>query len=164
KNVPGVRFVTARELLQVYGNPSPPHPDRKPIAVHMAARQTFLETSGGPLSAADMLLALLGMDTHFIEGPVTRATSSFHGESLTRHWIRARSSSIIGVQFHESLSPFRPTATLIGFGNRASAATRRPSYAHNRSAGSHTRHQLYRRSGHRARHTGGSRSEDHQQR
>jgi signal peptidase I len=52
-------------------------------------------------------------------------------------------SSIIGSQFHESLSPFRLTAAMAGFRNRASAATRRRSYAHDRSPGSHTRHQLH---------------------
>ena len=84
KNVPGVRFVTARELLQLYGNPSAPRADRKQIATHLAARQTFLEVPGGALSAADMLVALLGMDPEYVDGPVSRATSTVRDETITR--------------------------------------------------------------------------------
>jgi len=84
KSVPGVRFVTARELLQLYGKPSPQRLDRAPIAAHLAARQTFLETGEGALSAADMLLALLGMDPHYVDGPSTRAASTYRGDAIPR--------------------------------------------------------------------------------
>jgi len=84
KDVPGVRFVTAREMLQLYGNPLPPHVDRARIAAHMAARQTFLEAADGPLSAADMLLALLGMEPQFVEGPTQRLSSTFTGDRIPR--------------------------------------------------------------------------------
>jgi hypothetical protein len=84
RGVPGVRFVTARELLQLYGNPSPPRLARTQIAAHMAAQQTFLATADGALSAADMLLALLGMEPQFVEGPTTRMAGTFSGESIPR--------------------------------------------------------------------------------
>ena len=84
KAVPGVRFVTARELLQLYGGAVPPHADRARMAAHMAARQTFLMTDAGALSAADMLLALLGMPPEVVDGPATRIASSYHGASIPR--------------------------------------------------------------------------------
>jgi hypothetical protein len=84
KNVPGVRFVTARELLQLHGNPAAPRVDRAQIAAHMSARQTFLETRDGALSAADMLLALLGMDPQLVDGPATRKESSLSGAGISR--------------------------------------------------------------------------------
>jgi hypothetical protein len=84
ESVPGVRFVTARELLQLYGNPSPPHIDRPRIAAHMAARQTFLITSDGALSAADMLLELLGMEPQSVDGPTSRLAGNFGGQSIPR--------------------------------------------------------------------------------
>ncbi len=84
KGVPGVRFVTARELLQLHGNPAAPRVERAQIAAHMAARQTFLETGGGALSAADMVLALLGMEPQFVEGPTARLAGSFRGERIPR--------------------------------------------------------------------------------
>ncbi len=84
KNVPGVRFVTARELLQLYGNPAPPKLERGQIAAHMVARQTFLAAGPATLSAADMLLELLGMAPQFVEGPVRRAASSLRRDSIPR--------------------------------------------------------------------------------
>ena len=84
KSVPGVRFVTARELLQLYGKPAAPQIGREQIAAHLAARQTFLETGEGSLSAADMLVALLGMDPRYVDGPSTRATSTLRAETIPR--------------------------------------------------------------------------------
>ncbi|HLY16978.1 MAG TPA: hypothetical protein VKR61_07120 [Bryobacteraceae bacterium] len=84
RDIPGVRFVTARELQQLYGNPSPPQLSRAKIAAHMSARQTFLETDEGVLSAADMLLALLGMQPGMVDGPATRLASTFLGDGVPR--------------------------------------------------------------------------------
>jgi hypothetical protein len=84
KSVPGVRFATAREMLQLYGSPAPPAVSRARIAEHMAARQTFLVTEQGTLSAADMLLALLGIEPEVVDGPATRIASTFHGDSIPR--------------------------------------------------------------------------------
>jgi hypothetical protein len=84
KSVPGVRFVTAREALQLYGSPAPPRPDRARIAAHMAARQTFLATDEGALSAADMLLALLGMEPEVVDGPAARIASTYREDTISR--------------------------------------------------------------------------------
>ena len=76
KSVPGVRFATAREMLQLYGSPVPLPQNRARIAEHLAAKQTFLLTGQESLSAADMLLALLGMDPQVVDGPATRIAST----------------------------------------------------------------------------------------
>jgi hypothetical protein len=84
KSVPGVRFATAREMLQLYGSPVPLPPNRARIAEHLAARQTFLLTERESLSSADMLLALLGMDPQIVDGPATRIASTFRGDAIPR--------------------------------------------------------------------------------
>ena len=84
KSVPGVRFATAREALALYGSPAPPHVDRARIAAHMTARQTFLTIGEGSLSAADMLLALLGMEPETVDGPAARIASTYRRDTITR--------------------------------------------------------------------------------
>jgi len=84
KGVPGVRFVTAREALQLYAGSAPAPAGRARIAAHMAVRQTFLTTGDGALSAADMLLALLGMEPQVVDGPAARIASTYPEESLSR--------------------------------------------------------------------------------
>ena len=84
KSVPGVHFVTARELLQLYGSATPPRMDRSRMAQHMTVRQTFFETEAGALSAADMLLALLGMEPGVVDGPTTRIASNYRSASIPR--------------------------------------------------------------------------------
>ncbi len=84
KSVPGIQFVTAREMLQLYGSPAPPKVEKQRIAEHLAGRQTFMVAEGGALSAADMLLALLGMDPAVVDGPATRLASTVRGETIAR--------------------------------------------------------------------------------
>ncbi len=84
KSTPGVRFATARELLQLYNGPEPPHADRQAVASHMAARQTFLTTPDGALSAADMLQILLGLAPRVVDGPAERRETTFRGASIPR--------------------------------------------------------------------------------
>ncbi|MGE5646334.1 MAG: hypothetical protein ACM336_11140 [Acidobacteriota bacterium] len=84
KSVAGVRFVTATDLLQLYGSAQPPRVDRARIAAHMAARQTFLRTEQGALSAADMLLVLLGMEPEVVDGPATRIATTYRHETIAR--------------------------------------------------------------------------------
>jgi hypothetical protein len=84
KSVPGVRFATAREMLQLYGSPVPLPQNRARIAEHLAATQTFLLTERESLSSADMLLALLGMDPQIVDGPATRIASTLRGDAIPR--------------------------------------------------------------------------------
>ncbi|MGD0773669.1 MAG: hypothetical protein ABSC05_12675 [Candidatus Solibacter sp.] len=104
KNVPGVRFATAREMLQVYGGPAPLSVNRARIAEHMAAKQTFLLTEKESLSAADMLLALLGMDPRVVDGPATRMASTLHGDTIPRAaWERAKAEAVSFIRLHQRL-------------------------------------------------------------
>jgi hypothetical protein len=84
KNVPGVRFATAREMLQLYGSPVPAPVNRARIAEHMAKTQTFLVTEQDMISAADMMLAMLGMEPQVVDGPATRIASTLHGDTIPR--------------------------------------------------------------------------------
>ena len=84
KDVQGVRFATAREMLQLYGSPTPASVNRARAAEHMAKKQTFLLTEQDSLSAADMMLALLGMDPQVVDGPATRIASTLHDDTIAR--------------------------------------------------------------------------------
>ena len=111
KKTPGVRFVTARELLQLYESPIPPRVERRRIAEHMAARQTFLATEQGALSAADMLLALLGMEYRFVEGPTVRRASTYRADEIPRAaFERAKADAVSFISQHQRL----PAAVWIG--------------------------------------------------
>jgi len=84
KSRAGVHFVTARELPLLYESAVVRVSDRARISQHMAERQTFLVTDDGVLSAADMLLVLLGMDLVVVEGPDTRGQTTDHGKEISR--------------------------------------------------------------------------------
>jgi hypothetical protein len=104
KNVPGVRFVTARELLQLYGSAAAPRADRARMAAHLAARQTFLATEEGALSAADMLLALLGMAPEVVDGPAARIAGNYRGASIPRAaFERAKTDSVSFIRANQRL-------------------------------------------------------------
>jgi hypothetical protein len=95
KNVPGVRFATAREMLQLYGSPTPAAANRARIAEHMAKKQTFLVTEQDSISAADMMLVLLGMDPQVVDGPATRIASTLRGDTIPRAaWERAKADVV----------------------------------------------------------------------
>jgi hypothetical protein len=111
KNVPGVRFATARETLQLYGSPAPLSLNRARIAEHMAAKQTFLFTEHESLSAADMMLALLGMDPQVVDGPATRIASTLRGDTIPRAaFDRAKADAISFIRLNQRL----PAAVWIG--------------------------------------------------
>ncbi len=80
----GVRFITARDLPLLYEGPVARTLDRRAIAAHMAQRQTFLVTPEASLSAADMLLALLGMEPQVVDGPTQRKESNYPGSVIPR--------------------------------------------------------------------------------
>jgi len=104
KNVPGVRFVTARELLQLYGSAAPPRTNRARMAAHLATRQTFLVTEDGALSAADMLLALLGMEPEMVDGPATRMAGDYREDTIPRAaFTRATQDAVSFIGAHKRL-------------------------------------------------------------
>ena len=124
KNVPGVRFATAREMLQLYGSPTPASVDRARAAEHMAKKQTFLLTDQDSLSAAD--------------GPATRIASTLRGDTISRAALeRAKADAVSFIRANgrlpavvwigsEKLSVGDFAATLAGFdGTSGSAGVRR---------------------------------------
>jgi len=111
RNVPGVRFVSARELLQLYGSPAPGTAERARIAAQMSARQTFLVADDGTLSAADMLLSLLGMQPEVVDGPATRIASSLDRAIVPRAaFERAKTDAVSFIRANKRL----PAAVWIG--------------------------------------------------
>ena len=106
KSVPNVRFVTARELPLLYESPVPRSPNRQRAAEHLSVRQTFLMTEDGPLSAADMLLALLGLDPQIVEGPTTRHDSTCHAAEIPRtQFERAKADVVSFIRANHRLPP-----------------------------------------------------------
>ena len=104
KGVPGVRFATARELLQLYGSPAPLSLSRTRISEHMATKQTFLLTEQESLSAADMMLALLGMDPQVVDGPATRIASTLRGDTIPRAALeRAKADAASFIRIYQRL-------------------------------------------------------------
>ena len=79
-----VRFVTARELPLLYQSQAVRAGDRASISRHLSEHETFLQTDHGALSAAEMLQILLGLEPVFVEGPASRATSTYHLENVPR--------------------------------------------------------------------------------
>jgi hypothetical protein len=79
-----LHFVTARELPSLYRSGGFAGVERSRIASHMAARQTFLVTDGVSLSAADMLLALLGMGWRHVDGPSRSGESRLKSRAISR--------------------------------------------------------------------------------
>ncbi|HMC62699.1 MAG TPA: hypothetical protein VKJ01_26130, partial [Candidatus Solibacter sp.] len=113
KNVPGVRFATAREMLQLYGSPLPMSLDRAGIAAHMAAKQTFLLTERESLSAADMMLALLGMEQQVVDGPATRIAGTLRDGTIPRAaFERAKGDAVSFIRMNQRL----PAEVWIGSG------------------------------------------------
>jgi hypothetical protein len=104
KAVPGVRFVTARELLQLYATPQPAPLNRPEIARHLAAKQTFLLTANQSFSAADILLALLGMDPQHVDGPATRGATTLRAATVSRPaFDRAKADAVSFIRMNQRL-------------------------------------------------------------
>jgi peptidoglycan/xylan/chitin deacetylase (PgdA/CDA1 family) len=80
----GARFLTARDLLQIYdSSPSPPLDSRR-VALHLADRQTFLAQGRWTYSAADLLLTLLNLEPQYVDGPAARGQTTLRTSSISR--------------------------------------------------------------------------------
>lgn len=86
RRAPGVRFVTAEELLQLYGSPIPPPLDRRMAAEHLLEHITFLQTRTGDFSAADLVLDVLGIPPQVVDGPTSRGLTTYRSE-LIPEWL-----------------------------------------------------------------------------
>jgi hypothetical protein len=82
KNTPGVRFVTANDLLHIYATSIPPMVDTATLARHFRQGITFLATGKGDLSAGDILLQLLGLPAEYVDGPTFRGATTYDGAQI----------------------------------------------------------------------------------
>ena len=82
KGQPDVRFVTAKDLLAIYGTPVARPADRKAIAEQLGRRITFQEVQGQMMSPADMLMALLGVEPGVVDGPTAGGTTTYAQPSI----------------------------------------------------------------------------------
>jgi hypothetical protein len=80
KGVPGVRFITARKLLPLFGNPAAAKGNRAAVAQHLAEHIGFLDD----LSAADQLLLLLGAEPGYVDGPLAWGETTWTTGSIPR--------------------------------------------------------------------------------
>ncbi len=76
----GVSFVTAQDLPQLYGDPTPPRVDPHGIAEHLRQNITFLDTRAAVLSPADMLVQLLGLQPQVVDGPAAAGSSTWQSD------------------------------------------------------------------------------------
>ena len=106
KQQAGVRFVTARELPQLYAGPEPPKADLAAVRAHLLAGITFLETPAGVLSAADMLQMLLGMEPRHVDGPGVRRETTYREAGIPRPMFeRARRDAADFITRRKALPP-----------------------------------------------------------
>ncbi len=82
KQRPGVRFVTPRELLAAYEKPVPGRVDRQLAAAQLRRGISFAEAGGQTMSAADMLLALLGVAPQTVDGPTAAVATTYRKATI----------------------------------------------------------------------------------
>jgi hypothetical protein len=104
KGVEGVRFVTCREIAQLHKPAVAPAPDKRRAAAHLARGLTFLEEGGEAWSAAELLLALLGVEPREVEGPVARRETTYSRPAIPRApWERAKADAAGFIRAHGRL-------------------------------------------------------------
>jgi hypothetical protein len=84
KTLPDLRFVTADEVLRLYGSAVPSRPEPKIVAEHLTRGITFLDLGGASLSAADMLVQLLGLEPQVVDGPTSRGATTWARDLIPR--------------------------------------------------------------------------------
>jgi hypothetical protein len=82
QKTPGVQFIAADDLLRIYANPIPPPVDKLTLARHVKESINYLSTASGDLSAADILLELLGLPARYVDGPVSAETTTYTPDTI----------------------------------------------------------------------------------
>jgi hypothetical protein len=82
KHQPGVRFVTAKDLLEIYEKPVQRPVDRKTVAARLRDGIVFADVQGQMMSPADMLQALLGLDFPVLDGPTAEGHTTWSRPSI----------------------------------------------------------------------------------
>jgi len=99
QSIPGVEIVTARQLPLLFHDPVQ-------LPTTDAARRQFQSAIDiqGPYSAADQLLALLGLEVQYVDGPVARGKTVTAGPTLSRMLFdRAKLDAIGYIRAHKRL-------------------------------------------------------------
>ncbi|MBI3683503.1 MAG: hypothetical protein HY235_24270 [Acidobacteria bacterium] len=99
KQTPGVRIITARELPQIFDSP------HQMVDV-TKVKQRFAESIDidGAHSAADQLLALLGFQSRYVDGPAGRVDSTVTATSIPRDLFnRGKQDAIESIERHNRL-------------------------------------------------------------
>jgi hypothetical protein len=126
KSRPGVRFVTADDLLSLYASPGPQNIDRQAVAAHLSRHIVFGEVGGRMFSPAEMLTTLLEGKPRMVDGPTAVGRTTYTLGSIPaalfqravadagdyiRHFNRLPNEVFVGA---ETLSLADFTATLAG--------------------------------------------------
>jgi len=82
RNTPGVQFIAADDLLRIYANPIAPPIDKLTLARHVRESINYLSTASGDLSAADILLELLGLPVHYVDGPTAPGMTTYTSDTI----------------------------------------------------------------------------------
>lgn len=99
KATPDVRIITARDLPQIMASPNT-------MVDTPSIRARFVEAIdvNGPHSAADQLLALLGFQGRYVDGPAQRVDSTVAATSIPRDlFLRGKQDAIGYIERHERL-------------------------------------------------------------
>lgn len=132
QRTPGVRIITARQLPQLFDS-------QIPLVDVADVRRRFVQAIdvNGPHSAADQLLALLGFQGRYVDGPAQRVDSTVTTQYIARELFnRGRQDAIDYIERHkrlpshvwfgsERLSLADFAATLAGEGNQSPVPVRR---------------------------------------
>ena len=107
----GVQFVTAQDLLQRYRSPIPPPLPKEQAAGYLKRQITFVRSEAGDWSAADLLLALLGIPPQVVDGPTSRGATTYTSATIPE-WLfeRSRKDVISFINAHHRL----PSLVFIG--------------------------------------------------
>src|SRR6185312_11864473 len=111
QHTPGVQFVTAQDLLQLYRSPIPPPLPKEQAAGYLKRQITFVRSEAGDWSAADLLLALLGIPPQVVDGPTSRGATTYTSATIPE-WLfeRSRKDVISFINAHHRL----PSQVFIG--------------------------------------------------
>ena len=77
KSQSDVHFITVKDLLGNYENQIPRSVDAKAIGRLLREKIVFAEVQGQMLSAADMVVALLGLEPQVVDGPTAAGATSY---------------------------------------------------------------------------------------
>ena len=77
KQQPGVQFVTAKDLPRLYEDGVARAVNREAAAERLGREMRFAEIDGTTVSAAEMLLALLGLPPQVVDGPVRAGKTTY---------------------------------------------------------------------------------------